>query len=141
MSQTKTTVSTSVELPQASLHSSTGGDRTQANIELAELGRTESIKSIKISTGPSTSPSERTKSELWTARIQFATLCWTLFLAGWNDGTTGPLLPRIQEVYHVTLSSLIFDVPRTNNIPQANFAIVSLIFVFNTIVSVYDYSP
>ena len=35
------------------------------------------------------------------ARIQFATLCWTLFLAGWNDGTTGPLLPRIQRVYHV----------------------------------------
>jgi len=35
------------------------------------------------------------------ARIQFATLCYSLFLAGWNDGTTGPLLPKIQEVYHV----------------------------------------
>ncbi|KAF8903921.1 MFS general substrate transporter [Gymnopilus junonius] len=46
------------------------------------------------------------------ARIQFLSLCWTLFLAGWNDGTTGPLLPRIQDVYHV------------------NFTIVSLIFVF-----------
>ncbi|KJA21447.1 hypothetical protein HYPSUDRAFT_67788 [Hypholoma sublateritium FD-334 SS-4] len=46
------------------------------------------------------------------ARIQFATLLWTLMLAGWNDGTTGPLLPRIQEVYHV------------------GFTIVSLIFVF-----------
>ncbi|KAH9478786.1 hypothetical protein JR316_0009247 [Psilocybe cubensis] len=30
---------------------------------------------------------------------QFLSLCLTLFLAGWNDGTTGPLLPRIQEVY------------------------------------------
>ncbi|PPQ65344.1 hypothetical protein CVT26_000057 [Gymnopilus dilepis] len=46
------------------------------------------------------------------ARIQFLSLCWTLFLAGWNDGSTGPLLPRIQEVYHV------------------GFTIVSLIFVF-----------
>ncbi|KAF9051744.1 MFS general substrate transporter [Panaeolus papilionaceus] len=46
------------------------------------------------------------------ARVQFAALCWTLFVAGWNDGTTGPLLSRIQEVYGV------------------NFAIVSLIFVF-----------
>ncbi|KAI6043917.1 major facilitator superfamily domain-containing protein, partial [Pisolithus marmoratus] len=46
------------------------------------------------------------------AHIQFATLCWTLYLAGWNDGTTGPLLPRIQQVYNV------------------NFAIVSLLFVF-----------
>ena len=35
------------------------------------------------------------------ARIQFAALCWTLFLAGWNDGTPGPMLPRIQSVYHV----------------------------------------
>ena len=34
-------------------------------------------------------------------QIHFATMCSALFLAGWNDGTTGPLLPRIQEVYHV----------------------------------------
>ncbi len=38
------------------------------------------------------------------ARIRFATLCWSMCLAGWNDGTTGPLLPRIQSVYHVGLS-------------------------------------
>ncbi|KIJ23443.1 hypothetical protein M422DRAFT_39610 [Sphaerobolus stellatus SS14] len=43
--------------------------------------------------------------------IQFAALCFCLFLAGWNDGTTGPLLPRIQNNYHV------------------NFTIVSLLFV------------
>ena len=34
-------------------------------------------------------------------RIQFMALCWTLFLIGWNDGCTGPLLPRIKKVYHV----------------------------------------
>lgn len=34
-------------------------------------------------------------------RLQFAVLCWTMFLTGYNDGTTGALLPRIQEVYHV----------------------------------------
>lgn len=33
--------------------------------------------------------------------IHFATLCFCLFLVGWNDGTVGPLLPRIQGVYHV----------------------------------------
>ncbi|KIK69642.1 hypothetical protein GYMLUDRAFT_186853 [Collybiopsis luxurians FD-317 M1] len=44
--------------------------------------------------------------------IQLAALYWCLFLAGWNDGSTGPLLPRIQEVYHVS------------------YIIVSLIFVF-----------
>ena len=35
------------------------------------------------------------------ARIQFFALCWTIFLAGWSDSSTGPLLPRIQSVYHV----------------------------------------
>ncbi|KIJ59386.1 hypothetical protein HYDPIDRAFT_100851 [Hydnomerulius pinastri MD-312] len=54
----------------------------------------------------------QTKGQRLRARIQFATLCWTMYLAGWNDGTTGPLLPRIQKVYNV------------------NFTIVSLIFVF-----------
>lgn len=34
-------------------------------------------------------------------KIVFAALCWALFLAGWNDGSVGPLLPRIQSHYHV----------------------------------------
>ncbi|KAF9558509.1 MFS general substrate transporter [Agrocybe pediades] len=46
------------------------------------------------------------------ARVHFFTLCLTLFLAGWNDGTLGPLLPRIQQVYKV------------------NYTIVSMIFIF-----------
>lgn len=40
-----------------------------------------------------------------TAWLQFSALCFTLFLAGWNDGTTGPLLPRIQSNYHVRTST------------------------------------
>jgi hypothetical protein len=35
------------------------------------------------------------------ARIQFFSLCWAIFLAGWSDSSTGPLLPRIQSHYHV----------------------------------------
>ncbi|KAJ8589362.1 MFS general substrate transporter [Rhizopogon salebrosus TDB-379] len=53
-----------------------------------------------------------TKRQRRLANVQFATVCFTMYLAGWNDGTTGPLLPRIQEVYRL------------------NFAVVSLIFVF-----------
>ena len=45
------------------------------------------------------------RQQVKTAQIQFITLCWTLFLAGWNDSSTGPLLPRIQEVYHVSTPS------------------------------------
>ncbi|EKM74811.1 hypothetical protein AGABI1DRAFT_116723 [Agaricus bisporus var. burnettii JB137-S8] len=52
----------------------------------------------------------RTRKQKNSEKIQFAALCWCLFLAGWNDGSTGPLLPRIQDVYHVgfTVVSLIF---------------------------------
>ncbi|KAI5123263.1 hypothetical protein M0805_001352 [Coniferiporia weirii] len=49
------------------------------------------------------------------ARIQFATLCFVLFLAGWDGGTSGPLIPRMQAYYHV------------------NYTIVSLTFVMNCI--------
>ncbi|KAJ8694718.1 hypothetical protein PTI98_007369 [Pleurotus ostreatus] len=55
------------------------------------------------------------KKQATTSWIQFATLCWCFFLTGWNDGTTGPLLPRIQEVYNL------------------DFAVVSLIFVFSCV--------
>ena len=33
--------------------------------------------------------------------IQFAAICWAIFVCGWNDGTTGPLIPRLREVYRV----------------------------------------
>jgi hypothetical protein len=42
-----------------------------------------------------------TKTQVKTARIQLLALAWTMFMLGWNDGSLGPLLPRIQEVYHV----------------------------------------
>ncbi|TDL22800.1 MFS general substrate transporter [Rickenella mellea] len=50
-----------------------------------------------------------------TARLQFAALCYSLFLAGWGDGTSGPLLPRIQQVYHI------------------GYAVVALLFVMGCI--------
>jgi hypothetical protein len=44
----------------------------------------------------------QTKRQRLRARVQFATVCGSMYLAGWNDGTTGPLLPRIQIVYGVS---------------------------------------
>ncbi|KAG8931624.1 hypothetical protein FRC02_002446 [Tulasnella sp. 418] len=43
-------------------------------------------------------------------RLYLAVLSWSLFVVGWNDGTLGPLLPRIQDHYHVgfTVVSLLF---------------------------------
>ena len=75
-----------------------------------------------------------TKAHRVKARIQFSSLCYSLFLAGWNDGTTGPLLPRIQQVYHVRPSALTYRKHWPDL--QVGFAIVSLIFVFACFVSV-----
>lgn len=47
------------------------------------------------------SPRLLTQKEERISRLQFYSLCWSLFLIGWNDGSTGPLLPRIHEVYKV----------------------------------------
>ncbi|KAF9013472.1 major facilitator superfamily domain-containing protein [Cyathus striatus] len=49
------------------------------------------------------------------ATIQFCALCLSLYLEGWNDGSTGPLLPIVQRDYHV------------------GFAVVALLFVSNCI--------
>ncbi|KAL1705225.1 major facilitator superfamily domain-containing protein [Schizophyllum commune] len=58
----------------------------------------------------SSNPLERTKKQIAAERIQFFAACWALVLAGWNDGTTGPLLPRIQQVYNLnyTVVSMLF---------------------------------
>ncbi|KAJ7080965.1 MFS general substrate transporter [Mycena belliarum] len=55
------------------------------------------------------------QKEIRLARVQTATLCWAVFLSGFNDGSLGPLLPRIQHVY------------------QVGYLIVSLLFVFQAL--------
>ena len=35
--------------------------------------------------------------------LAFLPLCFSVFVNGWNDGTNGPLLPRIQEYYNVSV--------------------------------------
>nr|GAT57351.1 predicted protein [Mycena chlorophos] len=52
----------------------------------------------------------RTAKHRRTDRFQMIALCGTLFLSGWNDGSVGPLIPKIQDFYHLsyTIVSLIF---------------------------------
>ncbi|KIY70492.1 MFS general substrate transporter [Cylindrobasidium torrendii FP15055 ss-10] len=42
--------------------------------------------------------------------MHFCTLCFAFFLEGWNDGTTGPLLPVMQAFYGIgyTVVSMLF---------------------------------
>jgi hypothetical protein len=59
----------------------------------------DSYKANESETAPSLTRQQRN-----IALIQYVTLLWPMIVAGWNDGSTGPLLPRIQEVYHVSRS-------------------------------------
>lgn len=109
----ETRSSSSIPIRARSPHppeSSTFPSNDKTQIELAEMGRQASRGSKSIADVVTGTPSTLTvttseqveKAKQRKAFWQFVTLCWSLFLAGWNDGTTGPLLPRIQEVYHVS---------------------------------------
>lgn len=72
---------------------STKDEREASILDVTQLPELENESGIRT-------PAQRRK-----AFMQFAALCCSIFVAGWNDGTLGPLLPRLQEVYHVSLLS------------------------------------
>lgn len=113
------------------------GRTKHEDIELAELKHDTPSRvgtDVKAKATPSPSP-EPTKLS-WIAHAQFASLCMSLFIAGWNDGTTGPLLPRMQSNYHVCLQPLMLRVPLSHwSSSQVGYAVVSLIFIVNCVVS------
>lgn len=76
------------------------------SIELQDMQKSEDdVKQLEAGALPSTAAHSISQTDARMLRrktnIHFAAMCWSLFMAGWNDGTTGPLLPRMQEVYHV----------------------------------------
>src|ERR1700729_165691 len=79
--------------------------------------------------------SPRPKGLHLRASIQLASVCYSMFLAGWNDGTTGPLLPRIQKVYNVCK---FYSLPLYTVTVwfQVGFGVVSLVFVLACIVGI-----
>ncbi|KAH9485772.1 Bypass of stop codon protein 6 [Psilocybe cubensis] len=52
--------------------------------------------SLSLSSTPTLS-----KAQKRAGIVQFLALCWSLFMIGWNDGSIGPLLPRIMQVFDV----------------------------------------
>ncbi|KAF8877279.1 MFS general substrate transporter [Infundibulicybe gibba] len=48
--------------------------------------------------------------------VPFASVCWCIFITGWNDGSTGPLLPRIQKVYHGYVAGALMNVYLTDRL-------------------------
>ncbi|KAI0350879.1 MFS general substrate transporter [Trametes cingulata] len=93
------------------------GGRDVVNVRsIREAPRTSSDRRDNVdSVDSAEAVTAQTPAQERSALVHFFALLWCIFVMGWNDGTTGPMLPRIQENYHVT------------------FAVVSLIFVSNTI--------
>ena len=54
--------------------------------------------SLRLSVQPQ---ERRTGKQVREGYLQLFAVFWSMILLGWNDGTTGPLLPRIQTVYDV----------------------------------------
>ena len=78
----------------SSLHTPKGS-ANDADIELTELAPTASKGAhVVVESAEAAIP-------WWRPHAQFASLCWAFYVAGWNDGTTGALLPRIQSHYGV----------------------------------------
>ncbi|KIY67456.1 MFS general substrate transporter [Cylindrobasidium torrendii FP15055 ss-10] len=78
-------------------------DEKLSNDKLGE--QTEAVTALSNPVDPTLQRAYRKREY-----VQLGALFWCMFLAGWNDGTTGPLLPRIESVYNVnyTVVSLLF---------------------------------
>ena len=84
---------------------SKGGDPEVAESSLSE--RAPSFLTGDDMTSPAPTVSAAQKAEYRRkSNLHFLALCWGVFGMGWNDGTTGPMLPRIQEHYHVRLARI-----------------------------------
>lgn len=71
-----------------------------ASIQLTVLNADAGTPGVSEQTAQE--PTPRMKRRMQTLEnVQFAMLFLSLFTAGFFDGSTGPLLPRIQKVYNV----------------------------------------
>ncbi|KAH8104025.1 MFS general substrate transporter [Cristinia sonorae] len=90
---------------------------TRDDVEIASAGPVSQTSTNVVdvaSTAPLVSAAQKAAYQR-KSRLHLAALFWCLFLEGWNDGSTGPMLPTAQKYYNV------------------NFAIISLVFVLNCI--------
>ena len=77
------------------IESAAGSSRVSVQIAAARDDEASVASSV-----PFVSSAERKRQKRKTY-LCFATMCWMFFLFGWNDSSTGPLLPTIQRYYNV----------------------------------------
>ena len=81
-----------------------GGVDTDTNSRHSLRGRVKdssnTSSAIALRTSSSSVPS-KSHEEALVSNLQMAALCWCMLVNGWNDGSAGPLIPRMQAMYHV----------------------------------------
>nr|GAT49840.1 predicted protein [Mycena chlorophos] len=113
-------LSTTTHLPLSTMTAASAVEE----IPLSASPRREKLPAAAPATVPSpagptqsrTPNSGRTRKQEIEGNVQVLVLSLVALVNGWNDGTLGPLIPRIQEVYHL------------------DYTIVSLLFVFRCLV-------
>ena len=103
------TMLSSVDVPNSSLvlGMSASSVSSHGHVQYVQKNpQAEEIELSEVKRSVVEAESKTSKRPTLRARIQFFSLCWTLFLAGWSDASTGPLLPRIQRTYHVPCLSV-----------------------------------
>lgn len=93
-----------------------GANDGSALLDSEELKRSVTAD-VKVEEEETTSsgartPNGRTRKQLIASNLQFGALCVSMIVLGWNDGSTGPLIPRMRKVYNLgyLVVSLIFVV-------------------------------
>jgi hypothetical protein len=81
-------------------------DLAECSVDAIELSLVTPVTPVEIQNDDSekitcSQPQVRPKTQKTREQIQLAALCWFIYLEGWNDGSNGPLIPRIQHVYEV----------------------------------------
>ena len=93
----------SIELGPVSRTSATNTlARPKSNTDPTEVSYREAGALERTNGSSSVQEDIDTKARKTKANAQFFSLCLAMFLAGWNDGSNGPLIPKIQSVYHVS---------------------------------------
>jgi hypothetical protein len=79
-----------------------------AGVSAAALLRTGGIQPLEVEDRSEPS-SVLQAAQRRTAALQFGAVCFCFFVSGWNDGSTGPLVPTVQRYYDVSSPSTLYD--------------------------------
>jgi hypothetical protein len=99
-----------------------------SHLHTPESSKTPTIVVDEVEAPRSAIDADPQKLSLTRERIFLLTLCWNMFLTGWNSASLGPLLPTIQTYYGVSSYSTQYSLSLIYQ-SQIGYTLVSMLFV------------